>query len=147
MNFHKSATALILVAMALTSCKSPSSDSSESAPQAKETISMATACKEAGPLLTELVPIIKRLVKNAKIDASNDDDLSRYNAILNKIDDIADSVETEEGRDTFWNFTKTIDEMYKAVTSGENVDTAAEAVEDAGKAYDKQCDKQSNLKN
>ena len=141
MNFHKSATALILVAMALTSCKSPASDSSESTPQAEDTISMATACEEAGPLLTELNPIVRSIGTNIQKNVSNEGNLSRYNEILNEIDEIADSIETEEGKGTFWDLTKAMDEFYKAVTDGENIDTAVDAVAEAGKAYDEKCSK------
>jgi hypothetical protein len=141
MNFYKSAAALTLVAMALTSCKRPESDSSESAPPAEETISMATACEEVGPLLTELNPIVRSIGTNIKKNVSNDDNLSRYNAILNEIDEIADSIETEEGKGTFWDLTKAMDEFYKAVTDGENIDTAVDAVAEAGKAYDEECSK------
>lgn len=139
MNFHKSATALVLVAMALTSCKSPSSDSSESAPQAEETISMVTACEEIQPLLTELGPIITRIEENAKTDVSNDDDLSHSNAILDKIDGIGDSVETEEGRGAIWDLTKAVDEFYKALSSGENIDASTDAAKEAVKALQEQC--------
>ncbi len=128
MNFRKSAAALALVAMALTSCKSPASDSSESTPQAEESTSMATACEEIQPLLTELGPIITRIEENAKTDVSNDDNLSRSNAILNKIDEIGDSVEAEEGRGVIWDLTNAVDEFYKALSSGENVDSTADAV-------------------
>ena len=141
MNFHKSATALVLVAMALTSCKSPSPDSSESAPQAKETISMATACEEVGPLLTELNPIVLSIGKNIKNNVSNDDNLSHYNEILNEIDDIAGSIEAEEEKGVIWDLTKAMDEFYKAVTDGENVDAALDAVEEAANAYDEKCSK------
>ena len=141
MNFPKSATALVLVAMALTSCKSPASDSSESTPQAEETISMATACEEAAPLLTELGPLIARIGKNIATGASNDDNLSRSNAILNKIDEIGDSVETEEGRGVIWDATKAVDEFNKAIASGENIDAATDAAQEAFIAFQEQCSK------
>ena len=139
MNYRKSAAALVLVAMALTSCKSPTSDSSESTPQAEEPTSMATACEEIQPLLTELGPIITKIEENAKTDVSNDDNMSRSNAILNKIDEIGDSVEAEEGKGVIWDFTKAVDDFYKALSSGENVDSTADAAKEAVKALQEEC--------
>jgi hypothetical protein len=141
MNFSKTATALALVAMALTSCKAPESVSSESTPPAKETISVATACKKVEPLLTELNPIVTSIGTNIKENVSNDDNLTRYNEILNEIDDIAGSIQAEEGKGVIWDLTKAMDEFYKAVTNGENIDTAVNAVGEAATAYDAQCSK------
>ena len=102
---------------------------------------MATACEEAGPLLTELNPIVRSIGTNIQKNVSNEGNLSRYNEILNEIDEIADSIETEEGKGAFWDLTKAMDEFYKAVTDGENIDTAVDAVAEAGKAYDEKCSK------
>ena len=102
---------------------------------------MATACEEIQPLLTELGPIITRIEENAKADVSNDDNLSRSNAILNKIDEIGDSVEAEEGRAVIWDLTKAVDEFNKAVASGENIDAAIDAAQEAFIAFQEQCSK------
>jgi len=100
---------------------------------------MVTACEEIQPLLTELGPIITRIEENAKTDVSNDDDLSHSNAILDKIDGIGDSVETEEGRGAIWDLTKAVDEFYKALSSGENIDASTDAAKEAVKALQEQC--------
>ncbi|MCF8140039.1 MAG: hypothetical protein K9J75_02900 [Cyanobium usitatum Tobar12.5m-G36] len=139
MNFHKSATALVLVTMALTSCKSPASDSSESAPQSEETISMAKACKEALPLFTELGGVVAPIVINAKSGASNDDNVARFNSILDKLDGIAESIETEEGRTALLDTTKGWDKVLEEITNGENAEDTFKALEEAAKAFDDQC--------
>ena len=50
-------------------------------------------------------------------------------------------IEAEEEKGVIWDLTKAMDEFYKAVTDGENVDAALDAVEEAANAYDEKCSK------
>ena len=143
MNFYKSTVALALVAMALTSCKGSKSDSSESSPPAEETISMAKACKEAEPLLSELGDLFEPIVKNAANNDSNDDNVARYNSILDEVDAIANSVDTNKGRASFLSFTVGADKVLEQLTNGKDPDEAFAEWEKTATALDEEC--QSNL--
>jgi hypothetical protein len=119
MNFYKSAAALVLVAMALTSCKPPasdSSDSSESAPQAEETISMVTACEEIEPLLGKMGDLV------VSIDTSpiNPDLLEKINLVLDEMDGIGEAIETEKGAARVWDVTESVDKLLEATSNGED---------------------------
>lgn len=66
MNAYKAAATSLLVAIALTSCKSlEGADANTSAPSGEETISMTTACDEVLPLAKELGALINPIMKNA----------------------------------------------------------------------------------
>ena len=139
MNFYKAAAALVLVAMALTSCKGSKSDSSESAPPAEETISMAKACKEAAPLFSELGDLFEPLVKNIKNNDSNDDNVARYNSILDKLDEIANSVDTNKGRASFLSYTVGADEVLERLTNEKDASDAFAEWEKTANALDEEC--------
>ncbi len=113
MNFRKSAAALALVAMALTSCKAPESDSSESTPPAEETISVATACEEIKPLVLQAGELFA---------SPGPDFFEKIKPLLDKIDSIADSVETEEGRGLILDMTQAWDKFIAAIEAGDGVD-------------------------
>jgi hypothetical protein len=123
MNFYKAAAALVLVAMTLTSCKSPESDTSESAPPAKETrspaketISMAAACKEIAPLLEEMGALV------GSIDTSpiNPDLLEKIDYTLEEMDGIGEAIETEKGAARVWDMTGSVDKLLEATSNGED---------------------------
>jgi hypothetical protein len=112
MNFYKAAAVLILVAMALTSCKGSESNSSEPTPPAEETISMATACEEIKPLVLEASELFA---------SPGPDFFEKINPILDEIDSIADSIETEEGRGAVLDMTQAWDKFIAAVKAGDGV--------------------------
>jgi len=112
MNFYKTVFAFALMAMALTSCKGSESDSSESAPPAEETISMAKACEEIKPLVLEASDLFA---------SPGPDFFERINPILDEIDGIADSIETEEGRVAVLDMTQAWDKFIEAVKAGDGV--------------------------
>lgn len=143
MNFYKSAVAIALVAMALTSCKGSKSDSPESPPPAEETISMAQGCKEAEPLLSELGDLFKPIVENVVNNESNDDNVARFNSILDEVDAIGNSVDTNKGRASFLSFTVGADKVLEHITNGKDPGDAFAEWEKTANALDEEC--QSNL--
>jgi hypothetical protein len=115
MNLYKAAAASILLAMALTSCKGSESNSSEPTPPAEETISMAQACEKIKPLVLEASEIFA---------SPGPDFFERINPILDEIDEIADSIETEEGRVAVLDMTQAWDKFIAAVKVGDGVGDA-----------------------
>jgi hypothetical protein len=112
MNFYKATVALPLAAMALTSCKVPESDSSESAPPAEETISVATACVKIKPLVVQAGKLLSPGPKGP-------DFTERIKPLLDDIDGIANSVETEEGRAKILDMTQAWDKFIAAIEAGD----------------------------
>ena len=139
MNFHRSATALVLVAMALTSCKSPSSDSSESAPPAEETIPTTKACNEAKPLIDQIGDLMGPIAKNVVNDEPTDDNVARLNSVLDEFDAIADSGVTEEVRASFLSYTESVDKLVEKFINRENPDEALAEFEGATEALIGEC--------
>ena len=100
---------------------------------------MATACKEALPLFKELSGLVAPIMINAKTDASNDDNVARFNSILDKLDGIAESIETEDGRTALLDTTKGWDKFLEGMLNGERTEDAIKELEESGKALDDQC--------
>ena len=112
MNFYKATVALALAAMALTSCKVPESDSSESAPPAEETISVATACVKIEALVVQAGKLLS-------LGPKGPDFIERIKPLLDDIDGIANSVETEEGRAKKLDMTQAWDKFIAAIEAGD----------------------------
>lgn len=100
---------------------------------------MATACKEALPLVSDTMLLSVKIKMNTAKGASSDDDIVRYNSNLDGLDGIAESIETEEGRASLLELTKGMDELLEATINGENTDAILDALEKKGYAFDEQC--------
>ena len=128
MNFSKTATALALVAMALTSCKAPESASSESTPPAQETISVATACEKIKPIVGQAGELFA---------SPGPDFIEKIKPLLDDIDGIANSVETEEGRATILDMTQAWDKFIAAIEAGDGAnDSGKSALVEISKTTD-----------
>jgi hypothetical protein len=99
--------------IALASCKSPKSDLSEPAPPAEETISMSKACEEIKPLVLEAGELFA---------SPGQDFFEKIKSILDEVDSIANSIETEEGRDAVLDMTQAWDKFIAAAEAGDGVD-------------------------
>jgi hypothetical protein len=131
------------VAIALTSCKGPEgADANTSAPSGEETISMTTACDEVLPLAKELGALMNPIMKNASENVSNDENVNKFNSILDDLDGIAESIDTEEGRTMLLDMTKAWDKVLEAITSGgqsKDSNAALNKLQEVANAWDAKC--------
>ena len=137
MNFRKSAVALALVAMALTSCKAaesnpsePVSPAKETRSPAKETISMAAACKEIAPFLGKMGD----LVGSINTSPINPDLLEKINLVLDEMDGIGEAIETEKGAARVWDVTESVDKLLEVTSNGEDVKVIGNRADDVMEA-------------
>ncbi len=78
-------------------------------------------------------------MKNIKNNDSNDDNVARYNSILDEVDAIANSVDTNKGRASFLSFTVGADEVLEQLTNGKDAGDAFAEWEKTANTLDEEC--------
>ena len=103
---------------------------------------MTTACDEVLPLAKELGALMNPIMKNASENVSNDENVNKFNSILDDLDGIAESIDTEEGRTMLLDMTKAWDKVLEAITSGgqsKDSNAALNKLQEVANAWDAKC--------